>query len=148
MLLAAVACGPALLVARAWLGAWAPDPSVVVLAWAALGPRRTPRAALVLLLGAGRALVLLEAVGPQLLAAGCAFLVVRAAREGLREIGGRRPLLLGALLAGAAWLAAARVLGAWLEPAPWAGAELVLGALWAAPAGVLALRRRGGRSWA
>jgi len=148
MLLAAVASGPALLVARAWLGAWAPDPAVVVLAWAALGPRRAPRTLLLVLLGVGRALVLLEPVGPQLLAAGFAYLVLRAAREGLREVGGRQPLLLGAALAGVAWLAAGRALGLWLQPAPLAGPELLLGVLWAVPGGVLSLRARGRRGWA
>ncbi|GJM20805.1 MAG: hypothetical protein DHS20C15_07200 [Planctomycetota bacterium] len=148
LIVAALLAAPVFGMARAWMGPWAPDPTVVVLAWAALGGARTPRMSVVVLLGVGRALLLFEALGAQLLAACFAFLVLRAAREGLREIAGARPVFLGALLAGLAWCAAGRLLALVLDNAPLAGSELLLGALWALPFALLKLRARRRRGWA
>ena len=141
----AVLLGQVFVVSRGWLGSFAPDPLVPIVAFVALyWPRRSVLLSIVLL-GWVRALVLVEPAGGQVLAALIACAIVAGLRTHLlefREFG----YVLGTLILAGCWSMAAVLTSHAFGVAVTGGRELVLGSLLAVPLSGLAVsmaRRHG-----
>jgi len=118
--------------ARSWLGAAAPDPFVLVAAFAAVWwPRRT-RLLAVVLLGWTRALILVEPAGGQVLCAWLTFVFVGVFRDRLMALR-KTGYVVGAALTACCWVLGARLVALVPGADPTAGRELMLGALLAIP---------------
>jgi hypothetical protein len=136
---AAVLASQMLVLSRAWLGTFGPDPLVLLAAYATLyAPRRSVLPSLVLL-GWLRALVLLEPAGGQVLCLLVAGAIVSGLREHLvehRQLG----FVLGALILAGCWSMAAALVSAGFGVVVLGGRELVLGAALSVPLAALAGR--------
>ena len=132
LLLAAVLLGQLHVLGVAWFGPWVPDPVVVLAAIAGLHWQRQRLLGAALVLGWGRALVLLEPAGAHILCAALALMVVASQREAFdRNRAGT--LLFASLLAAGCWMAGTWLLGAVFGMPLSAGPSLLTGALLALP---------------
>ncbi len=133
LLLLAVTATQIHVVADAWLGPAAPDPTVCLAAFCGLyWPRGTlPLAALAL--GWGRAMVLVEPAGGQVLCALVALALVATQRDDNSTSEGGYALVWAALTVSLAWAAAGWLLGQFTDVPIKAGRELFLGSVLALP---------------
>ncbi len=152
LLLLTLAATQAALLAAPWTGGLALDPTVCLAAFAGLyWPRRTlPLAALAL--GWGRAVVLLEPAGGQILCAWVALMFVAAqrteTRQGAAEAVPWTRFVIAAFLAAAAWMGAGWLLGMVLPNPLQAGRELFVGVIVAIPVARLARGAACATGWA
>lgn len=137
LLLLALFASQALVVSRAWLAAYAPDPLLPVAAFAALYWPRRGLLLPVLVVGWLRALVLLEPAGGQVLCVLGSTLIVASLRPALLSWG-RAGYVLAALVQAGCWSLCAAAVSALSGQTITGGRELVLGALLAVPLAGLA----------
>lgn len=134
-----VLAGQLFVVSRGWLGSFAPDLMVPLAAYLALYGRRRSALIGIVLLGWVRALVLVEPVGGQVLAALLACAIVSGLRPHLlefREFG----FVLAAFILAGCWSMAAFLTSHAFGVTVIGGRELVLGSLFSVPLAGLASR--------
>lgn len=139
LLVCGLVTGRLFLLGQLWLGEYAPDPTILVavLCALALPPRRMVFAAV--LLGWGRAVVLLEPAGGQVLCAWGAMAVVAGLRSQLQLLEGTG-YVLGCVIGAGCWSLVARGLQLVADQPLTGGRELLLGAALALPIAGLAHR--------
>ena len=143
LLVAGLVTGRVFLLGQQWLGASAPDPTILVAVLCALSlsPRRVVLAAV--LIGWGRAVVLLEPAGGQILCAWAAMAVIFGLRSQLQLLEGTG-YVLGCVIGAGCWSLVVRVLQLVVDQPFTGGRELLLGALLALPIAGLAHRAASG----